>query len=403
MHEQSQSRVGPSLLQVIGESLGGLLLQGRRSVLTLLGIAVGSASVVAVLNIGQNAANESAKVFKGLGAHTLIATFPARPNNTRPAPSRLDTQAASLALPKIEHIAPLTPHSARVRHKGLSTETIVVGTTSDLSSLLGLRIDQGRFLSDYDRLATYAVVGNGVAHKLGQQGIPLQLGDHLQIDGYLFEVIGIAAGLASNPLIPIEADESIFVPIEGMRRLRRAPEIGSIIAQAHNDVPLVNVAANLKTYLQTITGGREVDVQVPQLLLESVTRQASTFAYMLAGLGGISLLVGGVGVMNVMLMNVAERRKEIGLRMALGARAVDIRNIFLTEAATLSATGALLGSFVGLAVAYIFAEFHGWAFSLAPWSLPLGFFSSLVIGLIFGLSPALSAAKMQPVQALRDD
>lgn len=401
MHEQS--RVGPSLLQVIGESLGGLLLQGRRSVLTLLGIAVGSASVVAVLNIGQNAANESAKIFKGLGAHTLIATFPARPNNTLAAPSRLDTQAASLALPQIEHIAPITPHSARVFHKRLSTEAIVVGTTSDLASLLGLRVDQGRFLSDYDRLSTYAVVGSGVEHKLAQQGASLSLGDQLQVDGYLFEVIGVAAGLAPNPLIPVEADESIFVPIEGMRRLRRTPEIGSIIAQAHDAAPLISVAANLKTYLETIAGGREVDVQVPRLLLESLTRQASTFTYMLASLGGISLLVGGVGVMNVMLMNVAERRREIGLRMALGAKAADIRNIFLIEAATLSATGALLGSFFGLTVAYIFSGLQGWTFSLEPWSLPLGICSSLVIGMIFGLSPALSAAKMQPVQALRDD
>ncbi|MCL6483471.1 MAG: FtsX-like permease family protein, partial [Janthinobacterium lividum] len=128
----------------------------------------------------------------------------------------------------------------------------------------------------------------------------------------------------------------------------------------------------------------------------------NTFSYLLAGLGGISLLVGGVGVMNVMLMNVSERRREIGVRMALGARPRDIRNLFLLETATLSVAGALLGALLGLIVSYSFTRISGWKFTLVPESLLLGCGSSLLIGLFFGLYPAISAARLQPVQALRD-
>lgn len=160
---------------------------------------------------------------------------------------------------------------------------------------------------------------------------------------------------------------------------------------------------DLRVYLEGVFKGRDVEVLVPQQLIDSLTRQSNTFSYLLAGLGGISLLVGGAGVMNVMLMNVSERRREIGVRMALGARARDIRMLFLLEAACLSVTGSLVGAAVGLLSAFLFVWFSGWRFTLALESLPMGMGSSLLIGLFFGLYPAVTASRMQPVQALRDD
>lgn len=401
--ETSQGRVGPLLLQTLIESLNSLRLLGHRSVLALLGIAVGCGAVIALLNIGHNAANESINTFKGLGTNTMIATFPAQPGSNHPAPSTLDIEALSVALPMIEHVAPLTLQSARITRGGQTTDATIARASAGLAAALGLRLEQGRFLSDFDRHATYAIVGARIARDLERSGSPLSLGDRLPIEGYLFEVIGIAASLAPTPLIPVAADESIFVPIEGMRRLQPTPEIGSIVVRTRDTSDLNTAADALKTYLGGLSRDRKAEVLVPQHLLDGLARQANTFAYLLAGLGGISLLVGGVGVMNVMLMNVAERRREIGIRMALGARARDIRNLFLIEAATLSVAGALLGASTGLAAAYTFVRISGWSFSLAPLSLPLGICSALTVGLFFGLHPALAAARLQPVQALRDD
>lgn len=403
MTELNQVRTGSFLIETMIESLVSLRLLGHRSVLALLGIAVGCASVIALLNIGHNAANESINSFKGLGSNTVIATFPAQPGSNRPAPSTLDIQALIAALPMIKHVAPITLQTVRITDEGRTADATIAGTTDGLAALLGIRLEKGRFLSGFDSHATYAVVGARVAQDLGRPNLPLLLGDRLPIEGYLFEVVGIAESLSPNPLIPVAADESIFVPIEGMRRLRPKPEIDSVIARTLNNADLNTTADALKTHLDTFSHGRAARVQVPQHLLDGLARQANTFAYLLAGLGGISLLVGGVGVMNVMLMNVAERRREIGIRMALGARASDIRNLFLMEAAMLSIVGALLGASIGFAAAYTFVRFSGWSFSMAPLSLPLGICSALAIGLFFGLHPALSAARLQPVQALRDD
>lgn len=384
--------------QALFESLDSLRLLGRRSLLALLGIAVGCSAVVALLNIGHNAANEAINSFKGMGTNMLVARFPAQAGSSRPAPTAFDSEALILAVPGIAHAAPLTLYSTSVRHADHISDPTVVGTTADLASVLGLQVAQGRFISIFDSQSTFAIVGARIAQELA-----IQPGDRLPIEGYLFEVVGILRSSPLNQLVSVAPDESIFIPIEGMRRLRPLPEINSIVARAHDTERLGDDASAMQSYLQSVVKGREVEVQIPQLLLDGLTRQANTFSYLLAGLGGIALLVGGVGVMNVMLMNVAERRREIGVRMALGARSSDIRNLFLFEAAALSIVGAFLGACVGLSSAYAFVKLSGWAFELSPVSLPLGIFSALLTGLFFGLHPALSAARLQPVQALRDD
>ncbi|NHB91265.1 ABC transporter permease [Photorhabdus cinerea] len=395
----NSGRHGLSFAQALRESLDSLRLLGRRSLLALLGIAVGCASVIALLNIGYNAANEAISTFKSMGSNILVAHFSFIPGvNDKPAPSTLDIQALTRTLPTIAHAAPITLHSTRVRFRGQGIDTNITGTSSDLAEVLDLQIERGRFLSDYDRQTTYTVIGANIAKQS-----KIQVGSQLQIGDYLFEVIGILAVQGANPLLPVPVDDSVILPIEGMRRLRPAPEIGSIIAKTHDTTTLNSDAILLRNYLISLSKGRNVEVQIPQQLLDGLTRQTKTFSYLLAGLGGISLLVGGVGVMNVMLMNVSERRREIGVRMALGARPIDIGVLFMLEAATLAIAGAIVGSLLGVTTGYLFVKFSGWVFTLSPFSVPLGIASSLVIGLFFGINPALAAAKLQPIEALRDD
>lgn len=402
MNKSFLHRHGPSPSQLLAESLDSLRLLGRQSMLALLGIAVGSASIIALLNIGRNAADESIRAFNDMGTDILVVSFPHSPQDNRPFPSTLDTDALKEAAPSIAHVAPITIHSARVSLNGQAAEATLVGTTADLASTVGLQIQEGRFLSDFDHRETFVVVGARVARDFGVKGNPLQIGDLLQIENYLFQVIGIAESLPASPLIPVAVDESIILPIEGMRRVRSAPEIGSVIVKVATTADLPATAKALHNYLTDWLDGREVEVQIPQHLLDGLKRQANMFSYLLTGLGGISLLVGGVGVMNVMLMNVSARRIEIGVRMALGARPRDIRSLFLLEAGMLSVVGALLGALSGLAVAYLFTRVSGWKFTLVPESLLFGCGSSLLIGLFFGLYPAIVASRLQPVKALRD-
>ncbi|WP_397451801.1 ABC transporter permease [Pseudomonas sp. NA-150] len=399
----AESMSAPTGSQVFVEAIDSLRLLGRRSVLALLGIVIGSASIIALLNVGRNAADEALRTFKDMGTDTLVASFPFSADNKRPLPITLDVQAIRQALPQVSDLAPLTQQSVRVSREGVHADASLVGTTTDLAAIMGLRLHSGRFISPLDQRATFIVVGARVAEDLRVRGRPLHVNDVLQIDHYLFQVIGIAASQSDNTLLPILADESVWVSLDSLRRLRPSAEIGNLVARVVADADLAATAVALEAQLKQRLDGREVSVQIPQQLLEGLQRQADTFTWLLAGLGGISLVVGGVGVMNVMLMNVIERRREIGVRMALGARPRDIRRLFLLEAVALSIVGATLGAVLGVASAYGFAWFSGWQFSLSPLSLPLGIGSSLLMGVFFGLYPAISASRLSPITALRDE
>ncbi|MGE8309919.1 MAG: ABC transporter permease [Pseudomonas protegens] len=396
-------KVEQSASQLLHEAFVSLRTLGKRSILALLGIVIGSSSVVALINIGHNAAEDAAAIFQNMGTDTLVARFPASADSRTPLPAALDTRALSQAVPSLINIAPTVLLSATLIRNGRSANASVVGATAQLAPAMRLQLREGRFLSDFDQNEIYAVVGHQVAQTLGAAGAPLQLGDRVRINDYLFLVIGILQNQPSAVLVPIQANDSVFLPQGSMRRIFPSPQIDNVVTRVAGGQNMEQVAAAMTQALKKILRGREVEVQVPQQIIDGMTRQSRTFGYLLMALGGISLVGGGVGVMNVMLMNVSERRREIGIRMALGARQKDIRNLFLLEAVSLTAVGALSGAILGVASAFIYARMSGWHFSLAGAALPLGIGSTLLVGLFFGLYPAISASRLQPVEALRDE
>ncbi|SDA13074.1 putative ABC transport system permease protein [Pseudomonas sp. NFPP10] len=396
-------KVEQSASQLLHEAFVSLRTLGKRSILALLGIVIGSSSVVALINIGHNAAEDAAAIFQNMGTDTLVARFPASADSRTPLPAALDTRALSQAVPSLVNIAPTVLLSATLIRNGRSANASVVGATAELAPAMRLQLREGRFLSDFDQNEIYAVIGYQVAQTLGAAGAPLQLGDRVRINDYLFLVIGILQNQPSAVLVPIQANDSVFLPQGSMRRIFPSPQIDNVVTRVAGGQNMEQVAAAMTQALKKILRGREVEVQVPQQIIDGMTRQSRTFGYLLMALGGISLVGGGVGVMNVMLMNVSERRREIGIRMALGARQKDIRNLFLLEAVSLTAVGALSGAILGVASAFIYARMSGWHFSLAGAALPLGIGSTLLVGLFFGLYPAISASRLQPVEALRDE
>ncbi len=396
-------KVEQSASQLLHEAFVSMRTLGKRSILALLGIVIGSSSVVALINIGHNAAEDAAAIFQNMGTDTLVARFPASADSRTPLPAALDTRALSQAVPSLINIAPTVLLSATLIRNGRSANASVVGATAELAPAMRLQLREGRFLSDFDQNEIYAVVGHQVAQTLGAAGAPLQLGDRVRINDYLFLVIGILQNQPSAVLVPIQANDSVFLPQGSMRRIFPSPQIDNVVTRVAGGQNMEQVAAAMTQALKKILRGREVEVQVPQQIIDGMTRQSRTFGYLLMALGGISLVGGGVGVMNVMLMNVSERRREIGIRMALGARQKDIRNLFLLEAVSLTAVGALSGAILGVASAFIYARMSGWHFSLAGAALPLGIGSTLLVGLFFGLYPAISASRLQPVEALRDE
>ena len=396
-------RVEQRLSQLLHEAFVSLRTLGRRSILALLGIVIGSSSVVALINIGHNASVDAAMIFKDMGTDTLVAQFPPKGNSNIPMRTRLDLEAVRQAVPGIAHLGALTLFSGPILFNGRTANGNYVGSTPGIEQAMRLVLREGRFLSDFDAAETFAVIGDQLAQTLGAPGAPLKLGDRVRVNDYLFLVVGILQHAPRAMLMPVQANDSLFIPAQGMRRIFANPQIASVIIRAAPGQDMDALAGATAAALKAQLSDHDVDIQVPQQMIDGMTRQSRTFAYLLLALGAISLVVGGVGVMNVMLMNVSERRREIGIRMALGARQRDIRNLFLLEAVTLTAVGAACGAVLGMSAAWLYAWLSGWAFVLAIAALPLGVGSTLLVGLFFGIYPAVSASRLQPVEALRDE
>lgn len=391
-----QGRLGDTL----AEAWSNLRAQGRRSALALLGIMIGTASIIAMLNGAHMAQRESLKLFAKLGVDML--QIQAAPAGDRPAIlSRAAIDALPRTDPDVVEAVPLASGRAPARAGGKTADIATLAAPPALATLANLRLAAGRHASSVEECALSAVLGDGAARALSGPAAAIEPGSKVLIGGYGHTVIGVLAPVTPETLDPIDYNMGALIPLGCAQRIIPGGGPTGLLVRLRPGAD--TQAASERITARLATPDAKLTVLDAQSILRTMQEQKAVHSRMLIGIGAVSLLVGGIGVMNVMLMSVMERQREIGLRAATGATPTDIRLLFLVEAVLLTIAGGAIGSALGAAIAWAIARSSGWDFDLAPWTLALGPAVASGMGLVFGLYPAITASRLNPIEALRAD
>lgn len=385
------------------EALVSLYMAKRRSLLALIGIIIGIASVIAMVSVGTIAKHQALEQFKELGVNYLVIHVIGLEQRMR-----LDD---ALALPKetpsIAAVAPWVKGDNEIIYAGKKIAHIsTLGVTGSFASINKLRLEQGRTISDLDFRRYFCVIGAETASAMRDAGAQRLVGESIRLDKHIFTIVGVLHDIprgGGGGGQEFDADRSILVPLSTAQRMFSRQGVRQVAARMGPDVHHTVATMEVKNYIRRKMPNLEIRVGSAQKLIEQMERQMQTFTLLLAAIGSISLIVGGVGVMNVMLASVNERRKEIGIRRALGARRVDIRSQFLTESIVLSLLGGVFGILLGVGSTWLFCWFTGWTFLVNPAAVLTGFAAACCVGAFFGLHPAMHAARLDPIAALKSD
>jgi macrolide transport system ATP-binding/permease protein len=410
LRELFMSRRASSLLagtsEAIRMALRSLKANIFRTMLTLLGIVIGVSSVVAMLAIGEGAQQEIIQIMNQLGTNVITVRPERLPGSFRSMPSTLTQEDAAAVGANVPNIVAAIPQmqnrNSNVRFGRNDTQTSVVATTGDMPAVESWPLAEGVFFTDEDseRIASVAVLGSEARADLFPNGQD-PLGEYILIGNIPFQVIGILTSKGAqgfnNP------DDSIYIPFKtGAVRVFGKDEADEIRVLV-DDVELIDqTEQNVLEYLTALHGTQDMRIFQNTSMLESASESQETFTLLLGSVAAISLLVGGIGVMNIMLVSVTERTREIGVRMATGARQSDILSQFLSEAIVVSCFGGVVGIILGLAIGLVLQRFDvAIYFSSTP--MLLAFTCSVTTGLIFGFAPARKASRLDPVVALANE
>lgn len=426
-------------LNTLKLGIRSLLMHKLRSLLTMLGVILGVGSVIAMLAIGEGSKREALDQLRELGASNVVIRS-VKPGQNDSGESSSGSGQGSVSavldyglkykdldrlqatLPTVDQAVPisLVRKNAMYQSRRVSNARIL-GTTSDYLSVKNLAIRRGRFLSASDESlgTTVAVLGDGAAEKLFSFEDPV--GKVIQLGTNAFTIVGVlntqASGSATAGAIgQRNFNNDIYVPLSAIRKrfgdlqmiLRSGSrqfertELSEITLTVSDENYVSQTAAMARRLLDMDhSESNDYEIHVPLELLRQAEREKQIWNLVLGSIAGISLLVGGIGIMNIMLANVTERTREIGIRRALGARRSDITLQFLVETTVLSSTGGLLGVVFGITIPLIVASLSEIESVFSVWSILMAFSISVGIGIIFGIYPARRAALMDPIEALR--
>ncbi len=406
------------LIDIFQETLAALLSNKVRSGLTVLGIVIGIGSVIAMISIGQGAQSSIESNIQALGSNLIIVT-PGMQRGTgvqissgRGSATTLTSEDADAINEQVSGIQALAPDLSsryQVTAKGTNTNTSIVGTTPSYLEVRNVQIDSGDFFSDQNlkSLSRVAVLGPNVRDDLFGEGVDNEsvIGQTVKINKISFTVIGITGTKGGSGVS--SQDDMIFVPLTTAQKLLVGSErLNTISIQAISQEVMSDVQeqiTNLLLIRHNINDPTLADFSIMNQsdIVSSASSITDTLKILLGSIAGISLVVGGIGIMNMMLTTVTERTREVGLRKAIGAKNRDISIQFLTEATVLTFVGGVLGVLFGWVSSILITRFSSVTTQVSMSSVLLAFGVSALIGIVFGYYPAKRAANLNPIEALR--
>jgi putative ABC transport system permease protein len=402
----------------VSVALGAIRVHKLRAALTMLGIIIGVAAVIAMVSVGSGAQRRIEEQIRSMGSN-LILVLPGTQTSggirwglgSQTTLTEEDARAIALEVPSVEVAAPNVRGAAQTVYGNTNWSTLIFGVTPDYVIAREWELTRGRIFGpdDVDAAAKVAVLGETVAKNLFADADPV--GQMIRIKRVPFMVVGVLAAKGQSAFGQ-DQDDTVLIPISTAKRKvlganRSNPRaVGAISVRVRDADLMAEAQQQMRDVLRQrhrLQPAQEDDFNM-RVLAEQFAAQeesARVMTMLLAAIASVSLLVGGIGIMNIMLVSVTERTREIGLRMAVGARGRDILAQFLVEAITLSIIGGLVGIGVGLLTSVAIASLAEWTVEIAPDAIALAFGFSAAVGIFFGFYPARKASRLNPIEALR--
>ncbi|MFF5398987.1 ABC transporter permease [Peribacillus butanolivorans] len=389
--------IGLNLSESMKMAIRSIKTNKVRAFLTMLGIIIGVASVIVLVSIGQGSSQSVQEEINSLGTNLLTVSV----SDTDSVELTDDTIEQFKDLSGISEVAPVVSGRVYAKNGETSTQVSMTGTTSSYISVRDLELSQGRFLTDMETelRSKVVVLGSDTADTLFENQKAVD--QNVLIGGVSYRVIGVLKSVGTS--MGSSGDDVIIAPITTAKRATSSTTIGTVYLKAENENIVERAMYQVQGTMTTLFPGQSDNYSVSNQedLMDTMSSVSDTFTLMLGGIASISLLVGGIGIMNIMLVSVSERTKEIGIRKAIGANRKSILLQFLIEAVVLSCLGGLLGVGIGLGIAKLVSIVSSLTISYS-WSVTMmAFLFSIFIGVVFGVFPANKASKLNPIQALR--